>query len=71
MLNDKRGTMRGAWHISPDGGTALMLNDRRGTTRATLGRAQLQQAGAEAIEVTAESSLVFFDKDGKVLTQLP
>ena len=70
-LYDKDGKPRGAWCVFADGSTRLSLLDRDETVRASLGHTESEIKEAGATETAAESSLVFYDKERKVLFQAP
>lgn len=55
---------------SSDGSPSLMLADEK-YPRAALGLALLKATRTDAEEQTAVSSLVLFDKEGKVLWRAP
>lgn len=66
------GGVPGAWlSVRNDGTTALELSDERARTRAVLGTTDLVTTRTGAETKTAVSSLVLFDKDGKVLWKTP
>ena len=50
---------------------ALMLGDARGVPRAILGNSELEDSKTGANENTGPSSLVLFDKKGKVIWRMP
>ena len=57
--------------VGEDGGSSVVVRDGDGRARARLGVSDLGTTKAGATEKTAPSSLVLFDKDGKVLERLP
>ncbi len=57
--------------ISPDGSASLELYDKDGNKRAVLGSTSLETTRTGTVTKTAESSLVLFDKKGKVLWKAP
>lgn len=56
---------------TPDGSVGLSLSDKEGRERAVLGHTALERTRTGAVEQTAASSLVLFDKEGKVLWKAP
>jgi len=58
-------------HMSPDGSTRLYLLDKDQHLRALLGSTELTMPLTGSTEVRPESSLVLFDKDGKVIWSAP
>ena len=54
-----------------NGAPRLVLADTSGTARASLGVTELLTPKTGATERTAPSSLVLFDKEGKVMVRLP
>lgn len=70
-FRDEQGARRGMFKLADDGVPSLTLLDQAGRARAVLGRTVLETVRTgEAIE-RPESSLVLFDKDGKVLWKAP
>jgi hypothetical protein len=69
-LSDKQEKGRASLEVFEDV-PSLELFDKEGKTRATLGSASLETIKTGATEQTAESSLVLFDKEGKVIFQVP
>lgn len=69
-LWDDRGNSRAILYLG-HGEPKLVLRDHRGNDRAVLGHAELQVIRTEAVEQRPVSSLVLFDKDGKVLFKAP
>jgi hypothetical protein len=69
-FRDAVGKDRVGLSVSSDG-PRLKLYDADGKLRAVLGRANLEQIHTGEETLTSEGSLVLFDKEGKVLTQLP
>jgi hypothetical protein len=58
--------------LSVEGGAPkLTLTDKQGNTRAVLGHSQLEATKTGAVVQRPASSLVLFDKDGKVLFKAP
>ena len=57
--------------LSDDDAPFLALRDKDGQTRAVLGRTGLESIKTGAVDQRAESSLVLFDREGKVLWQAP
>ena len=72
-LSDAAGKSRLRLSVRAEDGKPLLgLSDEHGTTRAVLGSTSLvETTKPSAAEQTAESSLVLFDEDGKVLSKLP
>jgi hypothetical protein len=57
--------------IPPDGSASLELYDKEGNKRAVLGSISLESSRTETVTKIAESSLVLFDKEGKVIFNAP
>lgn len=70
LLSDEKGNKRTTLDVLGDG-PALDLFDVNGNHRAALGVTSFEGAKAGEKGTTAESSLLLFDKDGKVLWQAP
>jgi hypothetical protein len=70
-LADKEEKLRMGIGLDTQGEPLLTLFDREGKERAVLGSTQLQQVKTGASERTAESSLVLFDKEGRVIFRAP
>jgi hypothetical protein len=68
-LYDAKGELRAALGTDSGGRPSLGLADEQGKPRAVLGALALKTIGTGAVEQRAESSLVLFDKEGKVLWQ--
>ena len=66
---DKEGTV--ILGVDSGGVSGLTLSDKSGITRAVLGSISLETEGTGVIEKRPESSLVLFDKAGKVLWSAP
>jgi len=69
--NDAQRRIRLGLDESPTGRPALQIYDEAGMLRTTLGSAALQAVRTGATTQTAESSLVLFEREGKVLWQAP
>jgi hypothetical protein len=69
-LHDKAGKERVCLSVLDDE-PAVVVCDGAGSDRAVLGVAHLKLTRTGAKETTAESSLVLFDKDGKVIHRAP
>jgi hypothetical protein len=69
-LFDNDGKVRASLEMNGDA-ASLDLFDKTRKTRATLGSASLETIKTGATEQTAESSLVLFDKKGKVIFRAP
>lgn len=54
-----------------EGQPTLRLMDEKGTARAVLGHTKLERKATEVVEQRPTSSLVLFDKNGKVIWQVP
>lgn len=50
---------------------SLSISDERGTNRAALGHTEVEREATGVIEVRPPSSLVLFNKDGKVIWKAP
>jgi len=70
LLGDEKG-YRARLMLDADGSPGLVLSDEQGNTRAVVGVTNLETARTGATQKTAESSLMLFDKEGKVLWQEP
>jgi len=57
--------------FTPEGSPRLALSDRNGKLRAVLGATSLETIRTAEVTMRPESSLVLFDKDGKVMWQAP
>ena len=57
--------------LNEQGNAALTLWDKNKKSRAVLGATSLQTIKTEEVTMRPESSLVLFDKDGKVMWQAP
>ena len=68
---DKVGKSRIGLFVLPDGSPSLSLHDKSGRSRAVLGSTDLETTRTGGVEKRPESSLVLFDKEGKVLRSLP
>ena len=60
-----------AMEVSSDGSSAIEIYDKDENKRAVLGSTSLETTRTGAITKTAESSLVLFDKKGKVIWNAP
>jgi hypothetical protein len=60
-----------AAYLTQDGQAAMWLNDERGMSRAVLGGASLENKATGVKEQRPASSLILFDKDGKVIWKAP
>jgi hypothetical protein len=70
LLWDENGKSSAGLEVFEDG-PRLSLHDANGALRAALGTSALGPDAAGEIESTAPSSLVLFDKEGKVLWRAP
>lgn len=70
-LYDKTQTNRAVLATLPDGSPALVLFNKAGETRALLGSNFPMRMHPEEIETRPASSLVMFDKDGKIVWKAP
>ena len=70
-LGGERGKQRALLGVSSDSGPVLQLRDDKGWVRAALGAYSLMTPDTGEVVKRAESSLVLFDKEGKVLWQAP
>lgn len=70
-LYDKTQTNRAVLATLPDGSPALVLFNKAGETQALLGSSFPMRIHPEDIETRPASSLVLFDKDGKVIWKAP
>ncbi|MFQ5804439.1 MAG: hypothetical protein ACE5JQ_16235 [Candidatus Methylomirabilales bacterium] len=68
---DKAGKNRLDLSVSPNGSPSLSLLDKEAEIRAALGSTSVEMTRTGAVVKRPESSLVLFDKDGKVIWQAP
>lgn len=71
VLVDRDGTPRACLRLQPDGSPSLHLCDKGGKIRAALGTTDLEITQTGEARRRAASSLVLFDKDGKVMWSAP
>jgi hypothetical protein len=71
FFDKSKAARRAMLTISADGAPSLELFDASGNTRAVLGNSELEAPKTGTVEKRPESSLVLFDKDGKVIWQAP
>jgi len=75
VLYDKNGMFsqnkRAALELDNDGSPKLVLYDKNGMSRAELGSTSLETTRTGVVEKRPESSLVLFDKKGKVIWSAP
>lgn len=70
-LRDSQGQMLAQLEVSTKGLVSLTLRDERFNTRAVLGHTKLEITRTGTVEQHPASSLVLFDKDGKVIWKAP
>jgi len=70
-VRDNGDVDRVVMYLQPDGSPAVSLADRDGQQRAVLGCLAPPLTPTGSIQVGRESSLVLFDKDGKVIWKTP
>lgn len=72
-LKDKNGNgkARASLMLGIDGSPVVLLGDENGKPRAVLGHVDLVGTSEGRVEKRPASSLVLFDKDGKVLWKAP
>jgi hypothetical protein len=70
-LYDAAGETRAIVSLTKDNAPYLGLWDKNGTPRAVLGATSLQTIKTEGVRMRPESSLMLFDKDGKVMWKVP
>jgi hypothetical protein len=70
-LWDKNRNIRARFIVSAEGEPALRLYDDNGKMRAVLGSTNLKTVRTEVVEKRPVSSLVMFNKDGKVIWSAP
>ena len=70
-FKDKRGKERVELALGKDGKPRFTLSDSNEKSRAVLGVTSLEMTSTGAVEERAESSLVLFGKNGKVIWQAP
>ena len=70
-LSDADGKTRAHLGMDADGSSYIEICDKDGKTRAALGVTNLEVTKTGATEKTAPSSLVLFDRDGKVIWSAP
>ncbi|HEY7675583.1 MAG TPA: hypothetical protein VIG69_00825 [Candidatus Methylomirabilis sp.] len=68
---DGGGRLRSLLDVEPDGSPALALFDENRTSRAILGHTQLEGGKAGKIEKRQASSLLLFDRAGRVIWRAP
>jgi len=71
VVLQEKDTIRAALGLSPEGLPSLALYDKDGMSRAELGSTSLETTQTGAVEKRPESSLVLFDKKGKVIWEAP
>ncbi len=71
QLMDSNNQIRASFRLESSGKPSLSLNDTEGRSRATLGYTELETTGTGTVTKQSESSLVLFDKDGKVIWAAP
>lgn len=69
-LFDQNGP-RGFWDMGSDGSLSLTLYDKDANSRAVLGTTEFLTTSTGTKVTTSESSLVLYDKAGKVIFQAP
>ena len=69
-LKDPNGHLRLGHHVTSNG-PSILLADATGNLRTALGHTSLVAPGTDVQEVRPESSLVFFNRDGKVSWKAP
>ncbi len=70
-LSDKNRKLRAGILMDSDGVPNVILNDEHGTLRAVLGGFKTEGTAIGKIRTRTESSLILFDKDGKVMWSAP
>jgi hypothetical protein len=70
-LSDAAGKTRAIVSLTKDNAPYLGLWDKNGTASAVLGATSLQTIKTEGVRMRPESSLMLFDKDGKVMWKVP
>lgn len=68
---DKDFNPRSYWMTNEDGAPRFIIADENGKSRLALGRTELQQIKTGSIEIRPPSSIVLFDKDGKIIWKTP
>lgn len=71
FLFDKDNTPRAKVKVNREGFPSIELNDENGKTRAVLGHADLETITTGSVEKGVASSLVLFNKEGKVVWSTP
>ena len=67
-----RGARERLWlGLGSDGSPSVSLTDYQGVTRAVLGVTSLETSATGATESLAPSSLVLFDREGKLIFRAP
>jgi hypothetical protein len=69
-MKDKNGKSRVRLNVGADGPRLELLDSNEGT-RTVVGQFSLQEARTGVVEQRSESSLLLFDKDGKVILRAP
>lgn len=70
-LSDKSGKKRGEWGVRSDGSEAFWLSDTAGKARLVLGCTELVVPRTGLTEKTPESTITLFDRNQKVIFQIP
>jgi hypothetical protein len=70
-LRDGKGQMLAKLEVSSGGQVALTLRDEQFKDRAVVGSVALQQTKTGSTEARPPSSLVLFDKEGRVIWKVP
>ncbi len=70
-LRDGENALRASLALSRDGSPYLSLGDEKGKERATLGHTELKLTQTEEVIQRPASSLVLFDKEGKLIWRAP
>lgn len=71
QLSDQKGKIRTQLELKPSGLPSLTLSDDKEQHRAVLGTTSLVNKNTGAKTQTAESSLILFNEDGKVIWETP
>ena len=69
--NGEKPRHRASFHLSEDGSPGLILVDENGNVRAELGSTSVETTRTGVVEQRPESSLVLFNKKGKVIWSAP
>jgi hypothetical protein len=70
-MTDRNGKRRVNVQVDQSGNASIQIKDANGNDRAVLGATELVGIQTGSVELRPDSSLVLFDRDGKVLYSIP